>query len=144
MLHDGHAVPHTEGLRQVVGDEKYGLLHLLLQTDHLVLQFPADKRVQAAEGFVHEQDGRVHDQRPGDSHPLAHSSAEGGGVIFFPPLEADHIQGPEGLRSVGFFFLSPEFQAELHIVEDSPVGEKAVVLEDHGDVLPAEGHQFTL
>ena len=55
--HDRHAVAQPNGFVQIMRHEQHRPLQLLLQMRDLVLHFPPNERIQAAERFVHEQNG---------------------------------------------------------------------------------------
>ena len=57
-LHEDDGVRQLQRLAHIVGDEDDGLLQLLLEVLHLVLQNLPGHGVQGAEGLVHQHDGR--------------------------------------------------------------------------------------
>jgi len=91
----------------------------------------ADERVQSAEGLVHEQYFGVNGQRPRQTDPLLHATAELMRMIVFPALEPHHVQHVHclfaPLRPVHTLY----FKAVGNVINNRAVGEQGKVLEDH-------------
>jgi len=68
---DGDAAAHLDGLVDVVGHEDDRLAHRAVKLQELILQAAARDRVDGAERLVHQHQGRVSGQRPGQPDPLA-------------------------------------------------------------------------
>ncbi|MDI2023755.1 hypothetical protein PJL18_04303 [Paenarthrobacter nicotinovorans] len=58
------------GFVDVMRDEHDGLGKFTLQAQQLLLEFVAHHRIHCAERFVHEQDGRISSERPGNPDTL--------------------------------------------------------------------------
>src|SRR5579872_42411 len=69
-LEQSDARSQQQGFAQVVGDKYRGFMQALLQAQEFTLQLRPRKRIESAEGFIHQQDGRVCRQGAGDSHAL--------------------------------------------------------------------------
>ena len=59
---------------QVMGDEHHRHAALLPDRSNQLLHAAARVGVQRAEGLVHQQDARMHDQRLRNSHALLHAA----------------------------------------------------------------------
>ena len=56
---------------KIMGDEEDGLLQFSLQRQKFALQIGAGKRIERAEGFIHQQDRWICSQSAGYANPLA-------------------------------------------------------------------------
>ena len=138
VAHDGDAAADAHRLVEIVGDEHGRLVHGPAQADELVLQLPADQRVECTEGFVHQQDVGIAGQRPRQADALLHATRKLRDARIRPGLELNGLQHrprpvqPLGLRHVA------QLQAKGDIVEHAPVRQKRKVLEDHADLPGAQ------
>ena len=57
VVHKDDDIGQIQSLLHVVGDKDEGLVQLLLERAHLLLEGPAGHGVQGGEGLVHEYDG---------------------------------------------------------------------------------------
>ena len=108
----------------------------------LVLHLPPYERVEATEGLVHEQHVGIGRQCPGEADTLLHPPAHLPGVVVLPTLQPHDSDGLQRSLVPGLLVHPPHFQAVHHVLYDVAVREKAVVLEDHGDLAAAELHQL--
>src|SRR2546428_648042 len=69
-LQEADPVAHDHGLVDVVRDEDHRFAHGALDADELLLQALPRDPVDRSEWFVHEQDGRIRGQGPGESDAL--------------------------------------------------------------------------
>src|SRR5688572_23436870 len=91
-VEDDDAVAELDRLVDVVRDEDDRLADTVLQAEQLVLEPLPDDRVDRAEGLVHEQDGRIRREGPGDTHPLLLAAGELGRVpLGQRGIEADQV-----------------------------------------------------
>ena len=74
--HHHHPVGEVDRLLDPVRDEDDGLPERGPDPQQLVLQVAAGERVERAEGFVHEQHGRIDGEHAGDGDALAHAAGE--------------------------------------------------------------------
>ena len=95
--------------------------------------------VQGAGGLVGQQDIRVVDQGPGDSHPLHLAAGELVGPLFHLVLQSHLLQGlfrPSaalGLADAG------KGQGQLHVAQHALVGDQVIALEHKADGVVAVG-----
>ena len=74
--HHDHAIGERDRFLDVVGDEQYRFLGLGLHVEEFAVEHLAGPGVDAAEGFVHEQEFGVDGERTGDGDPLFHTARE--------------------------------------------------------------------
>ena len=65
---EGSAVADSRGLLHIMRDDHDGIL--LFELGHQVLDLCRRDRVECARRLIHEQDIRLHGQRPGDTQSL--------------------------------------------------------------------------
>jgi hypothetical protein len=91
------------------------------------------ERVEGSERLVHQQDGRVVDQRPAEGHPVLHPARELVGIPILEALEPhQRHQRPRPVDVVR----APEpahLDLEEDVVERLLPREQHRVLEDHAD-----------
>ncbi|MNF47351.1 hypothetical protein D3C84_285440 [compost metagenome] len=121
----------------VVGDEDDGALLLGLEAHQLALHLAADQRVEGGEGFVHEEDGRVVGQRPGQADALLHAAGQLVGIAVFVAGEADLAQCLAGTGLTLALAYAGDFQAEGGVFQDAHVRHQREGLEDHAHFLAA-------
>ncbi len=87
----GDARGQEQGFADVVGNEDNGFAETPSQRAEFALQLGAGNGVERAEGFVHEEDGRVGSKGAGDTDALALAAGEFARVAFceFAGLETD-------------------------------------------------------
>ena len=139
VLQHEDAVAELDGLVDVVGDAHNGLVQLGLHVEQLVLEVGAGDRVDGAEGLVHEQDGRVGGQAPGDPDALLLTAGQllrvavavGGGV------EAHHLEELVGATGDAPLVPAEQLGDDGDVGADRHVGEQAPALDDVADA-PAQ------
>ncbi len=136
LVQDGDTVGHDERFVLVVGDIQErgprGPVNALELVLHLLPQLP----VEGSQGLVHENQGRLEDQRPRQGHALLLAARELLGAAVFEALELHQLQdggGPAADLVPGQ--LAPP-QGEGDVLGDALVGEKGVILENDPDVAP--------
>ena len=73
-FHERDTSAEQHSFAQVMGDEADGFPQPLLQSLEFTLQFSAGNGIEGAEGFVHEQKGRIGSQGAGYADSLALST----------------------------------------------------------------------
>ena len=100
----GVGAQHQDPVREqhrvldVVGDHDHGLGREALalpQLEQLAAQVLRGQHVQRAERLVHEQGGRLDDQRPGEADPLPHPARQLLGVGPLVAVQADQVDGAQ-------------------------------------------------
>ena len=71
FVEDGNTIRQRKGLAHVVRDQHDRLADDRLNATHDYVQFPSRHRVERAERFVHEKDGRIGSERPCHAHTLS-------------------------------------------------------------------------
>ncbi|SPZ06525.1 Uncharacterised protein [Pseudomonas aeruginosa] len=141
LVHHHDAVGHFHRFFLVVGDEHRGQVDLLVQARQPAAQLLAYLGVEGAEGFVEEQDLRLHRQRAGQGDTLPLATGELLGIAVGEPVELHHVEQLVDLGlDRGFarpLALGLHAQAEGDVVEHRHVAEQRVVLEDEADVAVA-------
>ncbi|MNS59055.1 hypothetical protein D3C72_920010 [compost metagenome] len=144
VLHDGDAIANAHGLVQIVRDEHDGATLDLLQAHQLGLHLGADDGVERGEGLVHQQDGGVGGQCPGQAHALLHAAREFIRVARAPAGQAYLLERLLGGCQSLLAAHAGQFQAEGGVVQHSQVRHQRKALEHHADVLAAQGAQFSV
>ena len=72
-------------------DEHDGAAVPLPDRNKLFLHFELCLRIERREWLVHQDDARVHQQRPRNAYALVHSARQFGGVMMFEAPQADQI-----------------------------------------------------
>jgi hypothetical protein len=75
-----------------VGHEEDGLPSILPNTQQLDIQLVARHRVKRSEGFIHEQQLRVHDQRAAKGDSLLHAAGKLMGIHFLETFQAHQLE----------------------------------------------------
>ncbi len=125
-------------------DEDDGAALDLLQAQQLGLHLRADDGVQGREGLVHQQDGRIGRQRPGQAHALLHAARQLVGIAGAPGAQAHLLQRGLGLLLALGLVGAGQLQAEGRVVQHRHVRHQRKGLEHHGDVLAAQRAQIAL
>ena len=71
MIHDHDAVRQLEGFLLIVGHEDAGQADLLVELTQPASELATDARIERAEGFVEQEDLRLHRQSTRESHAMA-------------------------------------------------------------------------
>ena len=80
VFHQSDAIGQQQGLPQIVGNEDHRLLHPLLQGAKFFLHLRSRDRIERAERFVQNQNGRIGRQSPRHAHALPLASGELAGI----------------------------------------------------------------
>ncbi len=114
-----------------------------LQAQQFVLHLGADQRIECAERLIHDQHVGLGRQRTCQTYPLAHSTAQGVGVMRRPRGQAHHIQNLARLLVTLAQRQSAQFQPEGDVFDDALVWQKSEILEHHRDPMAADvAHLF--
>jgi len=130
-----------QGFAQIVCDENDGFTEAPGKGAEFALQLGAGDRVERAEGLIHEQDGGIGGEGPGDSNALALASGEFTRPTMreFAWVEADELE--HFLDTGGDAGRIPPFQIgnESDIFSNREMGEEPGVLDDVTDASPETG-----
>ncbi|MOA07159.1 hypothetical protein D3C78_1268420 [compost metagenome] len=124
-----------------MGDEHRGQVDLLVQARQPAAQLLAHLGVEGAEGFVEQQDLRLHRQGASQGDALALAAGKLFRVAVGEPVQLHHVQQLVDL--LGDLLLGRALalglhaQAEGNVVEHGHVAEQGVVLEHEADVAVA-------
>ena len=140
LAHDRDAAAHRHRLDLVVGDVDGRRLEALVEPGELGAGLDAQLGVEVRERLVHEEHGRLADDRPAERDALALAARQ------FLRLA---VEVPADVEDVGRF-LDPSLDVRLgHLAQLQPEGEvvadghvriERVALEDHRDVAILGGH----
>ena len=93
-IKEGDALAEKKGFADVVGDEDDGFVEAAGEGPEFALKFGAGDGIEGAEGFVHQENGRIGGESAGDADTLALAAGEfartAGGK--FGRIEADHAE----------------------------------------------------
>ena len=133
-LHDGDPVAHRHRLDLVMGDIDGRRPQPMAEAPDLRAGLHPQLGVEVGERLVHQEDGRLADDRPAQGHPLPLATGERLRLAVEELLEAKDLgrllDPPVDLRLRRLAQLQPEG----HVVEDRHVRVQGVALEDHRDV----------
>ncbi|MBA1342011.1 MAG: hypothetical protein C5S52_00190 [ANME-2 cluster archaeon] len=142
VLHKNDPVTQFEGLIEIVTDEDYRLLYPFLEIQKFILHVSPDERVEGAEGLVHQHDIRVERQRPCQTHPLLHPSAELPRIGVLPPLEADLLQDLHCLFPANGGGHLLNLEPVFHVPDHASAGKERKVLKYHAEALLPQLAEF--
>ena len=128
-------VGQEDGLADGVRDEDDGGPGLRVDRLQLEVHLVAGQGVQGAERLVHQQDGRVVAQRPGDRGPLPHAAGQLPRVGALEAGQADELAQLGSPRPPRLPADPPQLQRQRDVVRDRVPGEQVGVLEDEPEVL---------
>jgi hypothetical protein len=137
-IHQRNAVRHRHRLDLVVRDIDEGGAQPLVQQGKLLAHMGAQLGVQIGQGFVHQEGGRVADQRPGEGHALALAAGQFGRAAV---EERRNLQRGRSLFD-GAAYAAPGLAVPGHEAaqqRQARVKRKAAHAQGRGDVLP-DGH----
>ena len=136
MVHEDNDVGQIQSLRHVVGDEDEGLVQLLLEALHLLLQGAAGHGVQGAEGLIHQDDRRGGGQCPEDADALLLSAGHLRGVLVGVLLIGHLHHGEHVADDLVALLLGVLQQLGHHadVLGHRHVGEQADLLDHIADV----------
>ena len=134
--HKDDDVCQLQRLAHVVADEDDGLVQLLLQALHLILQGFPGQGIQGGEGLIHQHDGGRGRQGPQHADALLLAAGELRGVLVGILLHMDQLQHLlDDLVAPGLVVLQqPGHHAD--VLGHSHVGEQADLLDDIADMPP--------
>ena len=88
---DGDAVRKQQGLIDIIGHQNDRALLVLTNAFDLILQFGPGQRIKRRQWLVHQQDFRLHRERPGDSNALPHAAGKLRGLAVHGMIQADQL-----------------------------------------------------
>ena len=95
--------------------------------------------VETGCGLVHQHDGGVVHERPGDGYPLALAAGEVRGLVRLPLGQIEFLEESLGPLTV----LPPDTPGQVRhqqqVLQRGQIGDEVVVLEHQAHVIPAEG-----
>ena len=147
-IHDGHVVTDLRHDAEIVGDHDHGGLVFLLQILHQLQDLCLDRHVQSGGRFVRDEERGLARKGNGNNHPLLHAAGEL--VRIFSrtvPVDAHGLQ--HVARCLPGFLLGTAPVQQNHLADlvanrlDRIQGCHRV-LENHGDLLAADGAHLTL
>ena len=122
-------VRERQRLLQVMGDEQHRRAPAAPQRVQPASQAPRQRLVEGGEGLVHQQQSRIHPERPRERHPALHAAREPAGVRILEPLQPDLFEDrPRRLDAVG-----PLRQDEAHVLQRGEPWHQARGLEHVAD-----------
>ena len=129
VVHDNHAVAHSERLFLVVGDVDKGDAGTLLNTLQLDLHILAQLEVEGAERLIEQQHTRLAHQRTCDGDTLLLTAGKTGHIAVLKAAQADQLEHFCGFAldicAVQLF----DVQTECNILRYVQVREQRIALE---------------
>ncbi|VTR65529.1 hypothetical protein DESC_340052 [Desulfosarcina cetonica] len=130
---DNDPVPHDQGIVDVVGHEKHGLLDESMHVDDFFAHLHVGQKIQTAERFIHDHDVWIDRQGPCQLGTPLHASGELPGVVVFEAIQLNHVDKFENLC----LLLPTVFQMaqpERDVFGHGHPGEQTTVLENENMV----------
>jgi hypothetical protein len=115
--HDQHTVGEQHRLTDAVGHEQGGFGELLPKIEQQFVHFVAAYRVECAERLVHQQHGRVVDQRPTDRYALTHAARQLVRPLVLETVEPNLLQQIVGGIAVILDRTFQDSDREQHVVQ---------------------------
>ena len=138
LVHDRDPRAHRHRLDLVVGDVHGRRPEALVESRDLGAGLDAELRVEVGQRLVHQEHGRLADDRPAERDALALAAGQLARLL----LEVLEVEDPgrvlDPLVDLGLGHLA-ELQPEGHVVVDRHVRVQRVALEDHRDVAILRG-----
>ena len=134
---DEHPVAERDGFLQVVGDEHDRLPFFLPEGQQVVLHQFARLHVERAEGLVHQEDRRPHDQALRQRHALAHAAGQLMWEAVLEPCQPNARQPPAGFLGRAPSRPAMEERPQHHVLQRGLPREQDVLLKEVGG-LPVE------
>ena len=131
----GDTVGQTQRFTRIVGHQQRRDAAFTHQLQEATLQVAANGRVQRAEWFVHQQDVRVGDQRPGKPDALLHAARQLVGEMLAPLCQPHRLQLPLRRCVPRTFRLTSQLQRQGNVVAYAAMRQQSEVLEHHADAL---------
>ena len=103
----------------------------------------ANERVQSRKRLVHQQNGRVVGQSPGQAHALLHAARKLIRKMCFIAFEAHALDPAQRLGLAWSFALTLNAQTVFHVFLHRQMREQRKLLEDHGRLLAPKSAQHT-
>src|SRR4051794_2633431 len=132
--HDDDLVAQHQGLVDAMRDEHDGAAMLLPDGNKLFLHFELCLRIERREWLIHQDDARVHQQRPRNAYALVHSARQFGGVMMFEAPQADQIDEFHGPPLAFLLRDAFELEGECNIIDRSQPGHQCRLLKYHAAV----------
>ena len=107
--------------------------------DQFDVEVVARHRVERAEGFVHEQDFRLAEQRAADGSALAHPPGEFPGMAVREVAQAEAVKQRTGAIDMVAARTALEFGCYEDVIEDGPPVQQRIALEDHAECAGGAG-----
>lgn len=134
--HEDDDVRQLQRLAHVVADEDDGLVQLLLQVLHLVLQGLASQGIESGEGLIHQHDGGRSRQGPQHADALLLAAGELRRILVGRLLHVDQLQHLlDDLIAPGLVVLQ-QLGDHADVLGHGHVGEQADLLDHIADMPP--------
>jgi hypothetical protein len=130
------AGPAVSTTTLAVGDEDDSLLAFLPDPQQLQVHLLAGQRVQGAEGFVHQDQLGVVNERAGNGGALLHAPGQFIGIFVLGTAESHHVQQAACPLAARLHRQAEDFGGQHHVVQDAPPLQQQRLLEHHADVAP--------
>ena len=130
--HDADAIGEQQRLLDVVRDEEHRLVVPLPDLEQQLLHQHARLRIEAAEGLVHQQHRRLHDEHTCDADALAHAARQFRRIAGLEPAQPDLLDDLRRAVAVVGGGLSPRLGSEHHVFQNRQPRKERRLLEHDG------------
>ncbi len=133
---DQDPIAHQHRFLDVVGHQDHALDgHATFgpQVQEIGAQGLGGEHVERRERLIHQQDVRMHHQRPGEAHALAHAAGQFARIGRFEAVQADQIDGRQRARADFGPRQTLRLQSQRDVLEHGEPGKERKALEHHRD-----------
>ena len=141
VVHEDDHVGQVQRFLHVVGDKDDGLVQLLLEVAHLLLEGAAGHGVQGGEGFIHENDRGRGSQGAENADALLLAAGHLAGVLMGVLLigKIDHLQKLAGDAVALLLAVFQEGRYHADVLGHRHIGKQSDLLNNVAD-MPAQVH----
>ena len=133
-VHDDDLIGKSHGFALVVGNIYAGDADALLDLANFRTHVHTQLGVQIGQRFIKEQNGRLHDQGPGQGHALLLTAGQLVGHPVFHALQAYQFQHVHNLCFDGLFVHLLIYKAVAYVIIHIVMGKQRIALKHHTGV----------
>ena len=105
------------------------------QIHEVAAQSLAGEHVERGKRLIHQENGRIDDERARETDALAHAAGKFARIGAFKSIEADELDGRESPRACLLFRYALRVEPRLHVLKHRQPGKQGEGLKDHRDAV---------